>query len=76
MGSKSRYTERWMLGSSAKVQHVLTMLYGNTSDVIKDLAVSLVDYLTKLGFENYRHILTNPSPASTDQLPQSAIIEH
>jgi hypothetical protein len=70
---KSRYTERWMLGSSTQVQQILTTIYGNVDDGNKDLVVSLIDYLTKVGFENYRHILENPPPVPSGQLPQPEI---
>ena len=67
---KSPYTERWMLGSSTQVQRVLTTIYGNVDAGIKDLAIKLIDYLTKLGFENYRHILENPTFVPSGQLSQ------
>jgi hypothetical protein len=68
---KSRYTDRWMLGSSKEIQSVLVTLYGNVAVEIKDLAASIVDHLTKLGFESYRHTLENSERALLTATPES-----
>ena len=65
---KSRYTERLMLYSSAKVQHILATMHGHADDGSRDLAVRIIDHLTKLGFEDYRHILENPVPVPGDPM--------
>lgn len=54
---KSRFTERWMLGSGGKAQHILTDVYNSQSEETRKMALHLIDHLTKLGFEQYRQIL-------------------
>ena len=59
---RSRHTQRWMLSSGKEVHSILETLYANTVDEINNLAVGIIDHLTKLGFESYRHILERSRP--------------
>jgi hypothetical protein len=67
---KSRHTERWILGPGSRIQDILTTLYSKPAAEERHLAVQIIDYLTKLGFEAYRQILENPPSALDSNLPE------
>jgi hypothetical protein len=63
--------ERWAMADRKEISSILATVYGNTDADIKDLAANVIDHLTKLGFESYRSILQNPTPAPAIETPNS-----
>lgn len=60
---KWRETDRWLLGLGETVETVVTAAHSSDVEGVRELAIKLVDELTKLGFERYRGILEGPQEA-------------
>jgi hypothetical protein len=53
---KSRSADRLMLGHNENIEGILSTLYSSADAQAIELAESVIDHLTKLGFERYRSI--------------------
>jgi hypothetical protein len=60
---KSRSTDRWTMADRKEICNILTTVHGNSDPDIKQLALNIIDHLTKLGFGSYRTILESPPSA-------------
>jgi len=63
---KAKSADRIMLGHNEEIREILTAAFGSTEPKAIAQAKRIIDYLTRLGFENYRSLETieHPLPVS------------